>query len=206
MSGFDQRDSTRKNQTPSENAIPLDGRALADSFQASAPSAEERAIYLARQSDALVRDASFCDSVTRAITQHGSPTESRALLAIVEKGSEGLHAIRALIQNPEAIDERLRASGFYDKNRTISAVEARHEFVATRLTHLVYHLESTIRCLSPDESRVAADILVDVSANSTFERAKRHALRILPAVMRRQGREYEDPVARERTRGGGLPG
>lgn len=206
MSGFDQRDNTRKNPSSNENAIPLNGRALADAFQASPPSTEERAIYLSRQGEELLRDASFCDSITRAITHHGSPAESRALMAIAEKGTEGLHAIRSLIQNPEPIDGRLHESGFFDKNRSITAADTRHEFVATRLTHLVYHLESTSRCLSPEESRIAADILVDVSANSSFERAKRHALRVLPTVMRRQGRDYEDPVANERTRGGGLPG
>ena len=206
MSGFDQRDSTRKHPSFNENAIPLNNRVLADAFQASPPCTEERAIYLSRQGEELLRDTSFCDSITRAITHHGSPAESRALMAIAEKGAEGLHAIRALIQNPEPIDGRLHESGFYEKNRASNSAEARYEFVATRLTHLVYHLESTSRCLSPNESKVAADILVDVSANSLFERAKRHALRVLPTVMRRQGRDYEDPVAHERTRGGGLPG
>lgn len=206
MSGFGQRDLTRKNPSPSENAIALDGRALADSFQISPQSTELRAIYLGKEDRELARDHTFCDTVARALTQHASNSESLALMTIAERGSAGLQAIHALIQNPEPIDRRLEESGFYNRARSISSPEARHELVATKLTHLVFHLESTSRCLAPQDSRVAADILVDVSQNSPFERAKRHALRVLPTVMQRQGRAYEDPVAHERTRGGGLPG
>ncbi len=208
MSGFDRRDITRKNPPTNQNqtSLPLNGRPLAEAFQNSSGSAQERAIYHREQAEDLLRDRSFCDAVTEALKQNGGHSESVALMNIVERGSAGLLAIKALTNDPAPIDHRLHESGFYDRGSIICPPNARPELVATKLTHLVFHLESTSRALSPENSKVAADILLEVSQNSTFDRAKRHALRVLPTVMRGQSREYEDPVAHERTRGGGLMG
>ncbi len=206
MSGFDQRDLTRKAPSTNQDAISLDGRSLADVFNEPSLSSEERAIYHGKNGAQLASDPSFCDTVSHALTQYGSAAESLSLIKIAARGSDGLHAIHAMINNPESIDRLLHESGFYDRTRTGSSPSERHELVATKLTHLLYHLESTSRALTSEDSKVAADILLEVSQSSGFERAKRHALRVLPAVMNRQGRAYEDPVAQERTRGGGLMG
>jgi hypothetical protein len=206
MSGFDQRDFTRKttSSNKSETSLPLDGRPLAEALQDASASGRGRAIYHIGQAEDLTRDRSFCDAIAQALTLNGGHSESVALMNIVERGSAGLLAIKALINDPSPIDRRLQESGFYDRGSIICPPNARPELVATKLTHLVFHLESTSRALSPEDSKVAADILLELSKNSTFDRAKRHALRVLPTVMRGQGRDYEDPVAHERTRGGGL--
>lgn len=208
MSGFDQRDSTRKTSLTNKNetSLPLDGRPLAEALQGASTSGRERTIYHIGQAEDLVRDGSFCDVIAEALKQNGGHSESVALMNIAERGSAGLLAIKALINDPAPIDHRLHESGVYDRGSIICPPNARPELVATKLTHLVFHLESTSRALSPENSKVAADILLEVSQSSTFDRAKRHALRVLPTVMRGQGREYEDPVAHERTRGGGLMG
>jgi hypothetical protein len=205
MSGFDQRDLIRKTAT-NEHTIPLDGRPLAEAFQAPEAASQERAIYMADHAKRLLQDASFCDAITLALTQHGTSSESVALMRIADQGSAGLLALHALINDPSAIEPRLLERGFYHRGVETTASDARQEAVATKLTHLVFHLESTSRVLTAEDSKVAADILLDVSQNSTFDRAKRHALRVLPTVMRRQGRDYEDPVAHERSRSGGLMG
>ena len=205
MSGFDQRNPIQKSTT-NERAIPLDGRPLAETFQAAEATPQERVMYVAEQAQRLARDSSFCDSITQALTRHGSSSESTALMRIAEHGSAGLTAIHALIKDPAAIDHLLRGSGFYDRGMETKSSEMRHELLATKLTHLVFHLESTSRVLTPEDSKVAADILLDVSRHGNFERAKLHALRVLPTVMNRQGRPYEDPVAHLRTRSGGLMG